>query len=152
MHLQADESAARECILQISGRDAVEPGLDRIAARLDPDMVPPVLPERRTGRLVVLQIIILIKGPSLAAVNAIESDPEQPAISSRASNVLKILSVLENRMVDHTSLEKAKDKLFRLSDNQTKLIASLSDQVVKERNPISGDVAFLLMTALIILL
>jgi hypothetical protein len=102
--------------------------------------------------LVVLQIIIFIKGPSLAAVNAIESDPEQPAISSRASNVLKILSVLENRMVDHPSLEKAKDKLFRLSDNQTKLIASLSDQVVKERNPISGDVAFLLMTALIILL
>ena len=102
--------------------------------------------------LLALQVNIFVGGASFAAVNTIESDPGQSAISSRASNVLKILSVLENRIGDQPLIEKAKDKLSTLTDRQTLLIASLSDQVVKERNPISGDVAFLLMTALIILL
>ena len=99
-----------------------------------------------------LQVNIFVGGASFAAVNTIESDPGQSAISSRASNVLKIISVLDHRMTDQPLLEKAKEKVFTLSDRHTRLIASLSDQVVKERNSTTGDIAFLLLTALIVLL
>ncbi|OGP78471.1 MAG: hypothetical protein A2V86_17255 [Deltaproteobacteria bacterium RBG_16_49_23] len=102
--------------------------------------------------LLALQINIFVGRPSFAAVNIIEQDPGNSTISARASNVLKILSVLENRIGDQPLIEKAKDKLSTLTDRQTLLIASLSDQVVKERNSTSGDIAFLLIAALIILL
>jgi len=102
--------------------------------------------------LLALQINIFVGSPSFAAVNPIEHDPGYPTLSSRVSNVLKIFSVLNDRMADHPLLEKAKEKVFSLSDQHTQLIASLSDQVAKERNSTSGEIAFLLLTALIILL
>ncbi len=102
--------------------------------------------------LLALQVNIFVGRPSFAAVDTIEHGPGYSTISSRASNILKILSVLENRIGDQPLIEKAKDKLSTLTDRQTLLIASLSDRVEKERNPASGDIAFLLITALIILL
>jgi len=102
--------------------------------------------------LLAFQINIFIGKPSFAAVYTIEQDPRNATLSARTSNVLKILSVLDNRMTDQPLLEKAKGKVFTLSDQHTRLIASLSDQVAKERSSTSGDIAFLLLTALIILL
>ena len=102
--------------------------------------------------LLPLQINILVWRPSFAAVHTIEQDPGSSTLSARASNVLKIISVLDHRMTDQPLLEKAKEKVFTLSDRHTRLIASLSDQVVKERNSTTGDIAFLLLTALIVLL
>jgi len=71
---------------------------------------------------------------------------------SYSEDTLKILSVLENRMVDQPLLEKTKDKLFTLSDGQTRLIASLSERVAREGNTTAGDIGFLLITVLITLL
>ncbi len=102
--------------------------------------------------LLALQIIVFAGGPSFAAVHTVESDRGRSAMSSRASDVHKILSVLDDRMTEQPLLEKAKDKVFTLSDQHTRLIASLAEQAVKERNSTSGDIAFLFITALIILL
>ena len=102
--------------------------------------------------LLSLQINIFAGRPSFAAVHTAEQDPGDLTLSARASNVLKIISVLDHRMTDQPLLEKAKEKVFTLSDQHARLIASLSDRVVKERNSTTGDVAFLLLTALIILL
>ncbi len=66
--------------------------------------------------------------------------------------MIKILSILENKIGDHQLLQKAKDKLLTLGDRQTQLIAILSDRVAKEENTVGSDIAFLLMTALITLL
>ena len=69
----------------------------------------------------------------------------------RETEVLKILSVLEKKMGDKKSLEKAKEKLLALKDLELALITSLSEQITKERERPGADIAFLLITALIIL-
>lgn len=102
--------------------------------------------------LLTLQIMMSAGSVSLAAVQTMDSDRGRSIISSHASDVLKIISVLEERVADQLLLEKAKGKVFTLGDQHTRLIASLADQAVKERNSSSGDIAFLLIAALIILL
>lgn len=66
-------------------------------------------------------------------------------------HVERILSVLESRIADHQLVEKAKDKLFRLSEDEIRLIASLCDRINNEGNTTGSDIAFSLVTALIIL-
>ncbi len=69
----------------------------------------------------------------------------------RETDVLKILSVLEERIGDQRLLEKAKGKLVTLGRSDLDLIASLSEQMIKEGKRPGVDLAFLLVTALIIL-
>ncbi|HSB03855.1 MAG TPA: hypothetical protein VLK23_01580 [Thermodesulfobacteriota bacterium] len=69
----------------------------------------------------------------------------------RETDVTKILSVLEKKIGDQKSLERAKEKLFALKDSELFLIASLSEQIAREGNKPAVDIAFLLITALIIL-
>jgi hypothetical protein len=77
---------------------------------------------------------------------------EDPFVSKHRGNLTKILTVLESRVGDPQLLGKTKKKLTTLSDGKTRLIATLSDRVVEERNTTSSDIAFLLMTVLITLL
>jgi hypothetical protein len=69
----------------------------------------------------------------------------------RRDDVMKILSVLKERVGDQESLERAKGKLFTLKDSEFNLINSLSEQITKEGERPGVDIAFLLITALIIL-
>ena len=69
----------------------------------------------------------------------------------REPEVMKILSVLERKLADQKLLQKAKDKLLTLKDSELALITSLSEQVAKEGERPGVDIAFLLITALIIL-
>ncbi len=69
----------------------------------------------------------------------------------RETDVLKILSVLEKRTGDQRLLEKARGKLVTLKRSELDLIASLSEQMIKEGKRPGADLVFLLMTALIIL-
>lgn len=100
--------------------------------------------------LVVLQMVISLLGITIARGGTAAPSSEDHYISTHRANVLKILSVLENKMRDQQLLEKAKDKLFTLSDRQTRLIASLSDRIANEGNTAGADIAFLLITALIV--
>lgn len=102
--------------------------------------------------LVIFQIAVFLLGATAATSRTIDPNFDDLYVSNHRFNVHKILSVLENRTGDQKLLEKAKIKLFTLSDGQTRLIASLSDWVTKEGNATGSDIAFLLMTALITLL
>src|SRR5580704_3512066 len=56
VHLQRDEAARRDRIVQIGGRHAVEPGFDRVAFALDAERVPLFRLERLAGRLIGFEI------------------------------------------------------------------------------------------------
>jgi hypothetical protein len=58
---------------------------------------------------------------------------------------------IRKKIGDQKSLERAKEKLFALRDSQFYLIASLSEQIAREGDKPGVDIAFLLITALIIL-
>jgi hypothetical protein len=64
--------------------------------------------------------------------------------------IRKVMAVLDSKMEGEKSTAKAKDKLKRLSDLQTRLIVSLSEIVVQGDPAPAADIAFLLMTVLII--
>jgi hypothetical protein len=78
-------------------------------------------------------------------------DSHSYTILTREADMSKILSVLENRIGSQRLIEKAKDRLFTFSDAQTRLMADLADRIANEGNTAGGDIAFLLITALIIL-
>jgi hypothetical protein len=69
----------------------------------------------------------------------------------RENDVMKILAVLEKKIQDQKLLDRAKVKLLTLKDSEFDLITSLSEQIVKEGETPGVDIAFLLVTALIIL-
>ncbi len=102
--------------------------------------------------LIILQMGIFLQGATIAKSGTIDSkyNHDQPLLNRRA-NVLKILSVLENKIEDQKLLEKAKEKLLTLSERQTRLMASLSERIAQEGDTTGGDIAFLLITALITL-
>ena len=102
--------------------------------------------------IIFLFLVIFILSKSIAWGGPINSRPGHPhGVMSREANVLKILSFLENKISDQESLQKAKDKLVTLNERQTRLIASLSDRIADQGNTTGGDIAFLLMMALIVL-
>ena len=102
--------------------------------------------------LLILQLIVFHLGVAAASGGTTVSRSGDEYASNHTVNIIKVCSVLENRIEDQQLLEKTRDKVLTLSDGQTRLLASLSDRVNKEGNTTVGEVAFLLMTALITLL
>ena len=102
--------------------------------------------------LAVFQIANFLSGITIATGGIPDPNFEDPYVSNRRTDVLKIILVLENKIEDQQLLGRTKEKLFTLSDGETRLIASLSDRVTKKGNTTGADIAFLLMTVLITLL
>ncbi len=107
---------------------------------------------RITIGLVLFQIAVFPLGTTGAISRTIDPHFDNPSASHLRSDVLKILSVLENKIEDQQLLGKTKEKLLSLSDRETRLIASLADRVTQGGDTTGSNVAFLLMTALITLL
>jgi hypothetical protein len=101
--------------------------------------------------LTVLQWLIFVPSTTHAGIGKNVPSSDDQYLLSFSADVFKILSVLEKKMEDQQSLEKTRDKLFTLNHEQIRLMASLSDRVVKGGNTTGSEVAFLLMTALITL-
>lgn len=100
--------------------------------------------------LILLQMVICLLNTTVAMSGTTDFNKRDPYEFHREVDRLKILFVLENKMGNKKLLEKAKDKLVTLDDRQTRLISSLSDRIAQEGNTMGADIAFLLMTALII--
>ena len=66
------------------------------------------------------------------------------------AEIRKIMAVLDNKIEGGKSTAKAKDKLMNLGDLQTRLIVSLSEIVIQRDPAPAADIAFLLLTVLII--
>jgi hypothetical protein len=101
--------------------------------------------------LLSLFFLLFIWNPTIAIGEIKKSKAIDEYVTYRETDVMKILSVLEKKIGDQKSLEKAKEKLFALRDSQFHLIASLSEQIAREGDKPGVDIAFLLITALIIL-
>ena len=68
----------------------------------------------------------------------------------RETDVIKIISVLEKKVGDQKLLEKAQEKLSTLREPEFSLITSLSEHLLREGDRPGVDIAFVLLTALII--
>jgi len=100
---------------------------------------------------VVLLLVIWRSSIAVAGITGPKlSNPY--SVVNRKADMAKILSVLENKMGGQKLPEKAMDKLFTLSDGQIRLIASLAERIANDGHTGGADIAFLLITALIILL
>jgi hypothetical protein len=80
--------------------------------------------------------------------NIIRSQPQNGIAANSETN--RILWVLEDRMQGQHLQEKARDKLSKLSSEQIRLLDSLAVRVIKSHRTAASDIAFLLITALII--
>ena len=99
-----------------------------------------------------LILIFSVGSPSIVSGGASHAIPSRSlSVTSRETDRLQVLSVLADKMEDQRLFGKARDKLSALSDRQMRLIASLSDRILNEGKTAGADIAFLLITALIIL-
>jgi len=94
--------------------------------------------------------ILMIWSPT-ARCEIKKSKADEESAMHRGTDVIKVLWVLEKKIGNQKSLEKAKEKLFTLKDSEFFLVTSLSEQIEKEGDKPGVDIAFLLITALIIL-
>jgi hypothetical protein len=65
--------------------------------------------------------------------------------------ISKILPVLEDKIHDRKLLEKSKGKIYSMGDREVRLVAALCEKISDERETVSSDIAFFLVTALIVL-
>jgi hypothetical protein len=94
--------------------------------------------------------IFILRPPIASAGTAIlRLEDSYPDFHSEAE-VRKALAVLENRVGGQKFTAKAKDKLFVLSPRQTRLVISLSEVIAHGGQTTGADLAFLIMTVLII--
>lgn len=87
----------------------------------------------------------------LAAAPPNTPAPVPPRGPERAANLATIQSLLEARFGVHPLPAKAIQKLHRMTDQQIAQIASLCARITREAGAPEGNVALLLVTALIIL-
>ncbi len=77
----------------------------------------------------------------------------QPTVRETGHNgeISKILPVLEEKIHDRKLFEKSKEKVYSLGDREVRLVAALCEKISDERETVSSDIAFFLVTALIVL-
>ena len=82
-----------------------------------------------------------------------ETAQGQLTIREPALNVemLKILPVLEEKIEDKNLLKKSKEKVLAMNSRELHLVAALCEKISEEKQTVSSDIAFLLVTALIVL-
>lgn len=102
--------------------------------------------------LFIFSIMILsFPRPSLAVARLDSPMASNHYLENRKDDISKILSVLEKKTGDHKNLvEKTKDKLFTLSEGKIQLISSLCERISHDSYSADADIAFLLITTLII--
>jgi hypothetical protein len=100
----------------------------------------------------LLSISFLPANPGLAAGTSdrvgLQNISGAPGAQAEIS---KVLEVLESKMEDQKLLETAKQKLLTLDRNHTRLLSSLCDVIATDGQTAGSDVAFLLVTILIVL-
>lgn len=72
-------------------------------------------------------------------------------VDASSINVVKILSVLESRTKDRTILDKAADTLSIMEERRLRILSKLCDRISEDSDTAGADIAFSLMTVLIVL-
>ena len=107
-------------------------------------------------RCISTQIFFLLCALLLAfgsPANGAETALRQSIIREPALKVemLKILPVLEEKIENRNLLDKSKEKIFAMNSRELHLVAALCEKISDEGQTVSSDIAFLLVTALIVL-
>jgi hypothetical protein len=104
------------------------------------------------GTALFMLFTFLGGNPTLAVLGII--DPPKKAIYLQTYQIegpYKVLDVLENKMGGKKLSEKAREKLFTLPEEQIRLIISLCERIPADGRSTGGDLAYLLVIALILL-
>jgi hypothetical protein len=104
------------------------------------------------GIAFLMVIAVFTMKPPLAGSGI--SQPQNTSLSSkwnREESQYKIIGVLENKMGGKKLSERAKEKLFSLNEGHTRLIISLCDRIAENEQAAGADIAYFLITALILL-
>jgi len=113
---------------------------------------------RKSARRIMIWVAFLMifaffaVHPGMAATGRLE--PKRVHLSpqvDRAEDLEKILEVLERKMGGKKLSKKAKDKLFTLNEDKARLIISLCDRITDDGRTVGAEIAYLLITALIVL-
>ncbi len=67
------------------------------------------------------------------------------------NDVSKVMSVLESRKPDKRALEKAASKMSDVNEHNLRLMSSLCDRITADAGTPAADLAYSLLTALIVL-
>jgi len=104
------------------------------------------------GLALLMAFTFLTGNPTLAAIGSFE--PQKKAVSPQkyqTEDPNKILEILERKMGGGKMSQKARNKLFTLSGDQTRLILSLCERISDDGPSAGADIAYLLIIALILL-
>ncbi len=107
----------------------------------------PTLPQPIVGLLVIC--IGCFSATAVAAPSRMRVAQSESV--SRDVCLIRIVSVLEDKMPGHNLSEKARAKLLTLSDPQVRIAASLAERIAEDGHTAVAETAFLLLTVLIIL-
>ena len=104
------------------------------------------------GIALLTGFIFLIANPALAAIGSLERQKETNfAQEYHEEDLYRILAVLEGKMGRKKLSPKAREKLFTLSGDQTRLVTSLCDRISDDGRSAGANIAYLLAIALILL-
>ena len=94
-------------------------------------------------------LFLVCGSPAHSAATA----PGQSIVREPALKVemLKILPVLEEKIENKKLLDKSTEKILAMNSRELHLVASLCEKISDEGQTVSTDIAFLLVTALIVL-
>lgn len=110
------------------------------------------IPRSLMAWAVVLWFLLLGWGFTPVEARPTGAEPARPSgRMERSSEIDEILSALESKFEGRRLPEKAREKLSALSDGQLRLLASLSIRMLRDDRGIAGDIAFFLITSLIVL-
>lgn len=75
---------------------------------------------------------------------------ERAYLLDHSAELFKVLSFIEKRVKDRKLITKIKDKLPTLDEPRLRIIVSLSDYIADESGGVKTEIAFLLLTTLIV--
>ena len=104
------------------------------------------------GLVLLMAFTFLTGNPTLAAIGSFE--PQKKAgypKTYQGEDPDKIIEVLEKKMGGKKMSQKARNKLFTLSGDQSRLIISLCERISDDGRSAGADIAYLLAIALILL-
>ncbi len=118
-------------------------------------MIDKILP-RRAAIPLIFFLFIMLPLQAWNASGAFAASTDVAAKVRRAqfsggNEIPKIMSVLESRKPDKKILEKAAEKMSDMNDRNLRLMSSLCDRISADGGTPAADLAYSLLTALIVL-
>jgi hypothetical protein len=101
------------------------------------------------GGLLIFSIVLAGESPASGPSASLPPRAEQAGY--HRAELRKVLSVVEHRTKNEKVREKMRDKLSAMSDRQLRLTASLCERIARDDDSARSDIAFSIVTALIVL-